>query len=279
MKCVCVCRRPRGSPASFLEADPRGAIAVYLFGSVARGEARAGSDIDLGVLLGRRRRSSTRRSSHWRRDWSGCCACPSGGRPNRARPTSCTGSCVTGACCSTVTAPPASVSRCSRATSTSTWRRSGRATVATRHPPGPGSTAWRSLAGDRLQLVAKKLAFVETCVQQLRTLARPELLGRMSASSASSSTRSSSRFRRRSTWPRTSCPTSAWGNPKRPRGVPAAGTSRHRCSGSRRASGTDGGLRNVVVHLYQEVDLGIVRTRENRLDDLLEFVADIRRRL
>ena len=36
---------------SFLEADPRGAVAVYLFGSVARGEARAGSDIDLGVLF------------------------------------------------------------------------------------------------------------------------------------------------------------------------------------------------------------------------------------
>lgn len=36
---------------SFFEADPRGAIAVYLFGSVAREEARADSDIDLGVLF------------------------------------------------------------------------------------------------------------------------------------------------------------------------------------------------------------------------------------
>jgi predicted nucleotidyltransferase len=36
---------------AFLEADPRGALAVYLFGSVARGEARAGSDVDLGVLF------------------------------------------------------------------------------------------------------------------------------------------------------------------------------------------------------------------------------------
>lgn len=30
--------------------DPRGALAVYLFGSVARGEARPGSDVDVGVL-------------------------------------------------------------------------------------------------------------------------------------------------------------------------------------------------------------------------------------
>jgi predicted nucleotidyltransferase len=32
-------------------ADTRGAIAVYLFGSVARGEARADSDVDVGVLF------------------------------------------------------------------------------------------------------------------------------------------------------------------------------------------------------------------------------------
>jgi predicted nucleotidyltransferase len=36
---------------SFFEADARGAIAVYLFGSVARGEVRADSDIDLGILF------------------------------------------------------------------------------------------------------------------------------------------------------------------------------------------------------------------------------------
>lgn len=35
----------------FFTRDARGAIAVYLFGSVARGEARAGSDVDLGVLF------------------------------------------------------------------------------------------------------------------------------------------------------------------------------------------------------------------------------------
>ena len=36
----------------------------------------------------------------------------------------------------------------------------------------------------------------------------------------------------------------------------------------------------LIVHLYQEVDLGIVRdVVENHLDDMLEFVAAIRRRL
>jgi predicted nucleotidyltransferase len=36
---------------AFFEEDPRGAVAVYLFGSVARGEARDGSDVDLGILF------------------------------------------------------------------------------------------------------------------------------------------------------------------------------------------------------------------------------------
>jgi len=36
---------------SFFEAASRGAVAVYLFGSVARGEAQAGSDVDVGVLF------------------------------------------------------------------------------------------------------------------------------------------------------------------------------------------------------------------------------------
>ncbi len=40
------------------------------------------------------------------------------------------------------------------------------------------------------------------------------------------------------------------------------------------------GFRNVVVHLYQDVDLGIVRdVVENHLGDLLDLVAAIRRRL
>jgi uncharacterized protein YutE (UPF0331/DUF86 family) len=40
------------------------------------------------------------------------------------------------------------------------------------------------------------------------------------------------------------------------------------------------GFRNVVVHMYQDVDLAIVRdVVEHRLDDLLDFVAAIRQRL
>jgi predicted nucleotidyltransferase len=36
---------------AFFEDDSRGAVAVYLFGSVARGEARPDSDVDVGVLF------------------------------------------------------------------------------------------------------------------------------------------------------------------------------------------------------------------------------------
>jgi predicted nucleotidyltransferase len=36
---------------AFFEDDPRGAVAVYLFGSVARDEARPASDVDVGVLF------------------------------------------------------------------------------------------------------------------------------------------------------------------------------------------------------------------------------------
>ena len=36
---------------AFFEEDPRGAVAVYLFGSVARGEARDDSDVDVGILF------------------------------------------------------------------------------------------------------------------------------------------------------------------------------------------------------------------------------------
>jgi predicted nucleotidyltransferase len=40
-----------GLLTTFFEADARRAVAVYLFGSVARGEAVAQSDVDVGVLL------------------------------------------------------------------------------------------------------------------------------------------------------------------------------------------------------------------------------------
>jgi predicted nucleotidyltransferase len=36
---------------AFFEEDPHEAVAAYLFGSVARGEARTDSDVDVGVLF------------------------------------------------------------------------------------------------------------------------------------------------------------------------------------------------------------------------------------
>ncbi len=36
---------------SFFASNPGDAVAVYLYGSVARGTAREGSDVDVGVLL------------------------------------------------------------------------------------------------------------------------------------------------------------------------------------------------------------------------------------
>lgn len=35
----------------FFEEDPRGAVGVYLFGSVARGDAGPNSDVDVGILF------------------------------------------------------------------------------------------------------------------------------------------------------------------------------------------------------------------------------------
>jgi len=37
--------------ATYFEDDPRGAVAVYLFGSTARGDAGPGSDVDVGILF------------------------------------------------------------------------------------------------------------------------------------------------------------------------------------------------------------------------------------
>jgi uncharacterized protein YutE (UPF0331/DUF86 family) len=130
-------------------------------------------------------------------------------------------------------------------------------------------------------LVAKKLAFIETCVAQLRALARPERIGDdlreerfvehtlqlaiQAALDVASHVVSDDRL-----------------------GEPETGRDVFRLLG--KAGLLPGeltarleqmaGFRNVVVHLYQDVDLGIVRdVVENRLGDLLEFAAAIRRRL
>jgi uncharacterized protein YutE (UPF0331/DUF86 family) len=130
-------------------------------------------------------------------------------------------------------------------------------------------------------LVAKKLAFIETCVQELRTLARPERiaddlreerfvehtlqLAIQAALDVGSHVVSDERL----------------GEPETSRDVfrllgRAAVVPSDLAARLERMTG----FRNVVVHLYQDVDLAIVRDAvENRLGDLLEFVAVIRSRL
>jgi uncharacterized protein YutE (UPF0331/DUF86 family) len=131
------------------------------------------------------------------------------------------------------------------------------------------------------ELVAKKLAFVETCVQELRTLARPERiaddvreerfvehtlqLAIQAALDVGSHLVSDQRL----------------GEPETSRDVfrllaragilPAELAVRL----ERMA-----GFRNVVVHVYQEVDLRIVRdVVENHLGDLLDFATAVRKRI
>jgi uncharacterized protein YutE (UPF0331/DUF86 family) len=130
-------------------------------------------------------------------------------------------------------------------------------------------------------LVAKKLAFIETCVRDLQTLARPERiaddvreqrfvehtlqLAIQAALDVGSHIVSDERL----------------GEPETSRDVfrllERAGIVPADLSGRLERMA---GLRNVVVHLYQDVDLGIVKdVVENHLDDLLQFATTIRRRL
>ena len=128
------------------------------------------------------------------------------------------------------------------------------------------------------ELVAKKLAFIETCVRELRTLARLELIGSdireerfiahtlqlavQAALDVASHIVSDERL----------------GEPR---------TNRElfellvRAGWLDRQLGTTlsamAGFRNVVVHGYQNVDLNILRNVvEHHLDDLLDFVGAIR---
>jgi uncharacterized protein YutE (UPF0331/DUF86 family) len=131
------------------------------------------------------------------------------------------------------------------------------------------------------ELVAKKLAFIETCVRELRTLARPERiaddvreqrfvehtlqLAIQAALDVGSHIVSDERL----------------GEPDTSRDVfrlLERGGFVSSDLGKRLEQMA--GFRNVVVHLYQDVDLGIVRdVVENHLDDLLAFAAAIRHRL
>src|SRR5215210_5079167 len=67
------------------------------------------------------------------------------------------------ASCSSIKIPPgASSSRCARTTSTGTWSRTG------------GSCERSGVPLTDIDLVYKKLAFIEACVDELKTLGHPE---------------------------------------------------------------------------------------------------------
>jgi uncharacterized protein YutE (UPF0331/DUF86 family) len=131
------------------------------------------------------------------------------------------------------------------------------------------------------ELVAKRLAFIETCVRELRTPARPERIAEdvreqrfvehtlqlaiQAALDVGSHIVSDERL----------------GEPDTSRDVSRllgrAGIVRADVAGRLERMA---GFRNVVVHLYQDVDLGIVRdVVENHLDDLPQFAAAIGQRL
>ncbi|MDQ3032419.1 MAG: DUF86 domain-containing protein [Myxococcota bacterium] len=130
-------------------------------------------------------------------------------------------------------------------------------------------------------LVAKKLAFVETCVRELRTLARPERfaddvrerrfaehtlqIAIQACQDVASHIVSDDRLGE----PRTNqelfelLAGAGWI-------TPALATELRRAIG----------LRNVLVHSYTAVDVAVLRdVVEHRLDDLLALVAAIRARL
>jgi uncharacterized protein YutE (UPF0331/DUF86 family) len=127
-------------------------------------------------------------------------------------------------------------------------------------------------------LVAKKLALIETCVQQLRTMARPEALRTdvreqrfvehtlqiavQAALDVASHIVSDERL----------------GEPETNRELFDLLVRGGRLPEALASSLRDmAGFRNVLVHGYQDVDLGIVEdVLAHHLDDLLAFVTAVR---
>ena len=127
-------------------------------------------------------------------------------------------------------------------------------------------------------LVAKKLALIETCVRELRSLARPEAVRHdvrerrfvehtlqiaiQAALDVASHIVSDERL----------------GEPETNRALfDLLATARRLPPGLARTLRDMAGFRNVLVHGYQDVDLAVLEdVLKNRLDDLLGFVAAIR---
>ena len=130
------------------------------------------------------------------------------------------------------------------------------------------------------ELLAKRLALIETCVSQLRTLARPDAIAHdireqrfvahtlqiaiQAALDVASHVVSDGRLGE----PRTN--RELFDLLARDRWIPEA-----LADSLRRMVG----FRNVLVHGYDDVDIGVVQdVVANRLPDLLEFVATVRAR-
>ncbi len=132
-----------------------------------------------------------------------------------------------------------------------------------------------------VDLIEKKLAFIETCVNELRTLARPEQIEQdvreerfvahtlqiaiQGALDVASHVVSDLRLGEPATNHELfdKLRDSRWLSPEHVKTM-------HQMAG----------FRNVVVHGYQDVDRRILRdVVENRLGDLLDFVDDVRARL
>jgi len=131
------------------------------------------------------------------------------------------------------------------------------------------------------ELIAKKLAFIETCVRELRTLARPSAMATdvrelrfvehtlqlaiQAALDVASHIVSDERL----------------GEPRTNRDLfdllaRNGWIGADLCDALRRMAG----FRNILVHGYAEVDPGIVQdAAENRLVDLEDFVAAVRPRI
>ena len=131
------------------------------------------------------------------------------------------------------------------------------------------------------ELISKRLALIETCVAELRSLARPELIRQdvreerfiehtlqiaiQAALDVASHVVSDERL----------------GEPETNRGLFDLLARRDRIDEALAKNLRDlAGFRNVIVHGYQDVDLGVVEdVLANHLDDLLEFARLVREKL